>query len=152
LIEIFNRGCTAVDVSGWKINGSNNAGSTSTRATIPASTTIGPGCHYLFTDSAASGGPYSGSVAGNQTYTVGIGDDGGIALLNSLGSIVDQVGMSAGSAYKEGSTLTPLTTNVDRGYERKAGTLPHSQDTDANATDFAVVTPSLPENSTSPCH
>src|SRR5439155_3297847 len=52
-------------------------------------------------------------------------------------------GMSTGSAYKEGATLTPLAaSSVDRAYERKAGVVAGTlQDTDDNGTDFVLVTP-----------
>lgn len=80
----------------------------STRATIPAGTILQPGCYYLLTNSSTSGGPYSGSVSGNQTYATGITDDGGIAVLNTANTIIDQVGLSSGSAYKEGTPLTSL--------------------------------------------
>ena len=60
--------------------------------------------------------------------------------------------MSTGSAYKEGTPLTPLTTNVDRGYERKpGGASGNGQDTDDNSADFAVVTPNNPQNKLSTC-
>src|SRR4030095_13591862 len=64
-VELFNPTAAAVDISGWKIWGSNNAGTTSARATIPLSTTLGPGCYYLATNTAASG--YSGGIPGNVT-------------------------------------------------------------------------------------
>src|SRR5689334_16331160 len=136
---------STVSIGGWKVNGSNNAGTVSTRVTITAGTTIGPGCHYLVANSTAPA--YSGSVTPNQTYTTGITDDGGIALLDGSSVIVDQVGMSTGSAYKEGTVLTPLTTNVNRGYERKpGGALGSGQDTDNNSADFQLITPSDPQN------
>ena len=63
-------------------------------------------------------------------------------------TIVDQVGMSAGSAYKEGTTLTPLTTTgTNQGYERKPGGASGStQDTNNNANDFMVTAPSDPQD------
>jgi hypothetical protein len=72
-------------------------------------------------NSNPTGGPYSGPVAGNQTYGVGITDDGGIALAMPSGTLVEQVGLSSGAAFKEGTVLTPLTTDSNRGYERKPG-------------------------------
>ncbi|HMJ24574.1 MAG TPA: lamin tail domain-containing protein, partial [Pyrinomonadaceae bacterium] len=102
-VELYNVSNSAVDISGWKINGSNNAAGISTRVTIAASTTIPAHGHFLATNSSASGGPYSGSVPGNQTFATGITDDGGIALLTSANVVIDQVGMSTGSAYKEGT-------------------------------------------------
>ena len=144
-VELYNMSASTVSIGGWKVNGSNNAGTVSTRVTITAGTTIGPGCHYLVANSTAPA--YSGSVTPNQTYTTGITDDGGIALLDGSSVIVDQVGMSTGSAYKEGTVLTPLTTNVNRGYERKpGGALGSGQDTDNNSADFQLITPSDPQN------
>lgn len=151
-IELYNLSSVAVNIGGWKVNGSNNAGTTSTRATIPAGVVLGPSCHYLLTNSATSGGPYSGAVSGDQTYGTGITDDGGIGLLNSSSVLVDAVGLSAGSAYKEGTTLASLgSTNADRGYERKPGPSLHTTDTDNNASDFALAAPSTPQNMSSPC-
>src|SRR5690349_25137313 len=114
---------------------------------------LNPGCYYLLTNSSTSGGPYSGSVPGDQTFATGITDDGGIALTLSDNSIVDQVGMSTGSAFKEGTTLTNLgTSNLNRGYERKpGGAAGGGTDTDNNATDFQLITPSAPQNSLSTC-
>jgi hypothetical protein len=152
-IELYNLSSSPVNIGGWKINGSNNAGSTSTRVTITSGAILNPGCHYLVTNSSTSGGPYSGSVAGNQTYTTGITDDGGIALLNASNVIIDQVGMSAGSAYKEGAVLASLgSSNLNRGYERKpGGTSGSTQDTDNNTSDFQLLTPSDPQNLSSTC-
>jgi predicted extracellular nuclease len=152
-IELYNLSSSPVNIGGWKINGSNNAGSTSTRVTISSGVTLNPGCHYLVTNSSTSGGPYSGSVAGNQTYGTGITDDGGIALLNASNVIIDQVGMSTGSAYKEGTILASLgSSNLNRGYERKpGGTSGSTQDTDNNGNDFQLLTPSDPQNLSSAC-
>lgn len=103
--------------------------------------------HFLATNSSASGGPYSGAVAGNQTFTTGISDDGGIGLLNGT-TVIDQVGMSTSSAYKEGTPLAPLTTTgVNRCYERKpGGTAGNSIDGDTNSLDFQIISPCLPQN------
>lgn len=61
--------------------------------------------------------------------------------------------MSTGSAYKEGTVLASLgSTNSDRGYERKPGsTSGHGTDTDNNVSDFQLLTPSNPQNSSSTC-
>ena len=50
-VEIYNNTDASIDISGWKINGSNNAGTNSTRATVPAGTTLPARRHYLFTNS-----------------------------------------------------------------------------------------------------
>jgi DNA/RNA endonuclease G (NUC1) len=148
-IELYNLTNSPIDISGWKINGSNATAGTSTRLTISPGTSIPAHGHFLATNASASG--YSGSVAGNQTYTTGITNDGGIALLNPSNVIIDQVGMSTGSAFKEGTVLTPLTTSTNRGYERKPGGANGStQDTDNNGTDFQLLAPSDPQNLSSP--
>src|SRR6476646_19840 len=122
-VELFNNSTTPIDVSGWKIKGSNNAATTGVRLTITPGTTLKPGCYFLATNTSTAGGPYSGGVAGDQTYATGITDDGGVAITRADDSIVDQVGLSAGSAFKEGPTLASLgSSNLNRGYERKVGT------------------------------
>ncbi len=149
-VELYNVSTAPVNIGGWKIRGSNSSGTVSTRATVPAGTMLGPGCHFLATNSAASG--YSGTVPGNVTYGTGITDDGGIALTLADDSIVDQVGMSAGSAFGEGTRLAQLATNVDRGYERRPGGLAGSgTDTDNNSADLQVLMPSDPQNLASAC-
>src|SRR5688572_20921783 len=121
-VELYNLSGAPVNIGGWLVRGSNSSAFVSTRVTIAANTTLNPGCHFLVTNSSASGGPYSGAVAGNQTFAVGITDDGGIALTLPDLTVVDQVGMSAGSAYKEGTPLASLgSSNLNRGYERKPG-------------------------------
>ena len=152
-VEIYNLSGAPVNIGGWKIRGSNASASVSDRAIVTAGTVLQPGCHYLFTNSNATAGPYSGAVAGNQTYNVGIGDDGGLAVTLPDNTIVDQVGMSAGSAFKEGTPLANLgSTNLNRGYERKPGGVAGSgTDTDNNTTDFQLITPSDPQNSSSGC-
>jgi predicted extracellular nuclease len=152
-IELYNLSTNAVNIGGWKINGSSATGTVGTRATIPSGVILNPGCFYLLTNASTSGGPYSGSVTGNQTYATGIADEGGIALLDAASTIIDQVGMSAGSAYKEGTPLVSLgTSNLNRGYERKpGGSAGSGTDTDNNSSDFQLIAPSDPQNSASPC-
>ena len=151
-IELHNLSNAPVDIGGWKIRGSSNSGVVGDRLTIAAGTTLGPGCFFLATNSSASGGPYSGSVPGNQSYGTGIADDGGLAITLPNDTIVDAVGMSNGSAFKEGTTLASTTTNVDRGIERKpGGAAGHNIDSDNNANDFLAIVPGTPQNLGSPC-
>ncbi|HEX5873188.1 MAG TPA: lamin tail domain-containing protein [Pyrinomonadaceae bacterium] len=152
-VELYNLSGAPVAIGGWKIRGSNSSGTISDRATITAGTILQSGCHYLVTNASPTGGPYSGAVPGDQTYTVGITDDGGIALTLPDNTIVDQVGMSTGSAFKEGTPLANLgTSNLNRGYERKpGGALGSGTDTDNNAADFQLITPSDPQNSITGC-
>ncbi len=144
-IELYNPTSTIVDISGWRINVSNDTGTASTRATIPASTILRSGQYYLIAQSGSGG--YSGIVAPNLTYGQGITNAGGIALVRPDNTIVDQVGMGAGSTYKEGTPLSPLATNSDQSYERKPGGAGNNcQDTNNNANDFSSISPSNPQN------
>ena len=151
-VEIWNNSGVAVNIGGYTLRGSNNAGTVSVRATVAAGTLLNPGCYYLFTNNNTTG-PYSGSVPGNTTYATGFTDDGGIAIFNSAAVSVDQVGMSAGSAYKEGTTLAPTVTNLNQSYERKpGGGSGNSLDTDNNGNDFIYHNGSSdPQNAGSLC-
>ena len=149
-VELFNAGAAPLDLSGYKLNASNASGTTGTRLTFPAGTTIRPGCFLLLTNSASGG--YSGSVAGDLKYSTGITDDGGLALLDAGGAIVDQVGLSSGSAYKAGTPLASLgSTNADQGYARRQSAAGVPQDTGDNSADFVKVAPTAPHNSASAC-
>lgn len=149
-VELFNAGSTAIDLSGYKLNASNVSGTTGTRLTFASGASIAPGCHVLLTNSASGG--YSGSVAGDFKYSTGITDDGGLALLDANGAIVDQVGLSAGSAYKAGTPLASLgSTNADKGYGRTLNGAGLPQNTGDNSADFVVVTPTTPHNAASEC-
>lgn len=153
-VEIYNPTNSSVNISGWQLWGSNGTGGTSNRATIPLTptTSLPPGCHFLFTNSSSSG--YSGTVMGNQNYGTGVGDDGGIAILDATGSIIiDQVGMSSGSAYKEGTTLATTPSNINQSYERKpGGAQGNGQDTGNNSADFSLnASSSNPQNLTTGC-
>lgn len=149
-VELINAGPTALDVSGYKLNASNASGTVGTRATLPAGTMIAPGCHLLLTN-AASGG-YSGSVAGDLTYNTGVTDTGGLAVLDTAGQIVDQVGLDPGSAYKAGTPLASLgSTNADKSYVRTTNAAGLPNNSGDNSADFVVLSPSAPQNSASPC-
>ncbi len=162
-IELYNPTGDTVDISNWSIWKSNGSGVQSQIKKIPSGTLLHSGQHYLIANTNSNG--YSGSVPPDLTYTSGITDDGGIALLDNQGHSVDEVGMticpvtpiptptptSTPRCYYETNPLTALTTNSDQGYERKLGGSSDScQDSDDNANDFLLVSPSDPQNSSSP--
>ena len=127
-IELLNASGQSVNISGWKVQGSNNIGSFSTRTTIFSGITLLPYQRYLIVNNNAINS-YSGSVASDQNYSLGISDDGGVALTLADGTIVDQVGLSSGSAFKEGTELASLgSTNADRSYVRQQGGFYDSDD------------------------
>jgi predicted extracellular nuclease len=149
-VEVQNTGTAALDVSGYKLNASNASGTTGTRFTFPAGTSVAPGCFLLLANGGSSG--YSGAVAPDLKYSTGITDDGGLALLDATGTIVDQVGLSAGSAYKQGTPLASLgSANADQGYGRKVNGAGLPQNSGDNSTDWVKVAPTSPRASTSPC-
>src|SRR5439155_8655767 len=54
-VEVYNNSDAAVDISGWKLNGSNNTAGTSTRGTVPPNTSLPARKPYLLTNSRTSG-------------------------------------------------------------------------------------------------
>jgi len=149
-VELYNMSNSPVDISGWMINGSSNCGATvGTRVTINSGEILQPHTHWLAINNSPSG--YSGSVPGDQTYTTGVSDGGGFALLDSLGNLIDSVGMCVDTAYYEGAPLAPYTDNSNRSYERlPGGTAGNGQDTDNNSADFAARENAGPQNTCSP--
>jgi hypothetical protein len=138
-VELVNAAAAAVDVSGWRLQAcSATTGTASTRATIPAGTVLAPGQHLLFAHSG-----YAGAPAPDVTYAIGIADGGGVRLVTSDAAYVDGVASSAAptSECREGTGLSLPITDSETSFERVGGT----QDTDANATDFAE-TVSDPQN------
>lgn len=149
-VELINAGPTALDVSGYKFNASNASGTVGTRATLPAGTHIGPGCYLLLTNAASSG--YSGSVAGDVTYNSGVTDTGGLAILDAAGNVLDQVGLSSGSAYQAGTPLASLgSSNSDTSYVRTTNAAGLPNNSGDNSADFVTLSPSAPHNSASSC-
>lgn len=149
-VEVQNGGSAPLDVSGFKLNASNATGVTGTRFTFPGGVTIQPGCFVLLGNKTSPG--YSGTVPADFTYATGITDDGGLALLDTAGNVLDQVGLSAGSAYKLGTPLASLGSgNADQGYLHKTtgGGLP--QGTGDNSADWVKVAPTTPHNAASAC-
>jgi hypothetical protein len=146
-VEIFNPTVSTIDISNWKMWGSNNSGGIGGAPiyTFPVGTILQPGQHFLLGNSSVNG--YSGAVPADDTYTIGITDNGGLALTLPDDTPVDQVGMSSGSLYKEGTTLTPLSGYLDQSYERgPGGESGNCTDTDNNAFDFRLIAPSNPQN------
>gem|GEM_PF-454780 len=149
-IEIFNPTATDKLISNWEIRWSNNSYGNGIIYTFPDPTQLQPGQHFLVANNSISYG-YSETVEPDGTYTTGLSDSGGIALTLPDETPVDQVGMSAGSIYVEGTILSPITGNVEQSYERgPGGSSGNCTDTDNNATDFHLVAPANPQNFYSP--
>jgi uncharacterized repeat protein (TIGR01451 family) len=142
-IELYNRSNRRLDLSGWTVAVSDGSGVTRPLLTIAPGTLLPARSHLLLTNSSG----YSGSVAADQTFTGDIADEGGIALRPLRGIPGDEVGMSNGSAFREGAVLAPLRTNASQSYERRpGGTGGSTVDSNNNRADFRVRTPSDPQN------
>lgn len=140
-VELFNPSGGAVNIGGWSIKRSSSCGtSLATLLTTPANLILAAGQHYL---AAASGSSITNM---DQTFTAGLADDGGLALVNASGVIVDLVGMCTGTTYVESSILPPLTGSADQSYERKPGGPSSCYDTNNNRNDFTLISPATPRN------
>jgi predicted outer membrane repeat protein len=143
-IELFNLTEQPIDIGGWKIRKSNSGGGGVADRMIILTGTIIPARGYFL---AANSVGYNGLITPTQTYTEDIPNNGGIALTLPNNAVIDAVGMSPTSFYRESTTLAPLGSNSDQSYERRPGGIVGSnQDTDDNANDFQLISPSDPKN------
>ena len=160
-VELFNRGSSTVDVSGWTIQYASAAGTT--WQTTALSGSIAPGRYYLVQlfSAGTSGAPLPTADASGTSNLANSG--GKIALVRgadaltcgasagscSAGSqIADLVGWGGAADQEGGSAATALTNTT--GLTRAGG---GCTDTDENAADFSSATPA-PRNSSataSPC-
>ncbi len=91
-VEIYNNTDAPIDISGYTLHGSNNAGTNSTRATVPLNTMLA--ARAPTTCSSTPARPVLGRRRrGTRPTRTGITDDGGVALVDRHGIIVDQVGI-----------------------------------------------------------
>jgi uncharacterized protein len=151
-IELYNRGSTAVDLTGWSVQYASATGST--WQVTPLSGSIAPGRYYLVQEAPGAGGtqplptpdasgtiPMSataGKVALRTTTT---------ALTCSLSctteaAVRDFVGYGSTATSFEGSGPAPGLSNTTAALRLDDG----AQDSDDNAADFAVGSPT-PRNS-----
>jgi len=141
-VELYNNSDATIDISGWKIRGSSNGATVTTRLTVAAGTVVPARGHFL-----AAASTYSGSVSADQSYSSGISNDGGIAVTRPDDNVVDQVGLSSGSAFREGTQIAPLSADINQSYERRpGGSAGSTQDSQNNSDDFQLVSPSEPQN------
>ncbi len=147
-VELYNPTGVTIDISAWTIQKSSGCGGVTTiLETIPAGVLLNSGQHYL-----SVGLSYAGTTppdyrdAGNWS----IADNGGIAVLDNSAVVIDQVGMCNATAYLEGTFLPPLTTIANRSYDRKSTPLGSCVDSNNNAADFILRTPSDAQNLSSP--
>jgi hypothetical protein len=153
-VELFNRGSSSVDVSGWTIQYA-SASSTSWQATA-LSGSIAPGRYYLV--QLASGGANGAALPTvDATGTSNLAVSGGkVALVRSnagltcgatagscsaSSSVADLIGYGSATDY-EGSAAAAALSGTTAALRGTGG----CADTDANASDFSAVAPA-PRNS-----
>ncbi|QNE38748.1 hypothetical protein F1C16_03850 [Hymenobacter sp. NBH84] len=152
-VELFNRGNTTVDLSGWTLQ---YAASTSNfSASFSLTGTIAPGRYYLI--QLASGGSVGANLpAPDATGAISMAMAAGkVALANnatvvtgSTGSnVVDFVGYGNGTNDSEGNQPTPASSAVLSVGRSSNG----CTDTDNNQNDFTAGPPG-PRNSSSPAN
>jgi Lamin Tail Domain len=153
-VELFNRGSTAVDVSGWTVQYATAAGSS--WQTTPLAGTIQPGRYYLV--GLAGGATGAALPAPDATDTTNLSATSGkIALVRDAQALAcgatagscsanplveDLVGFGAAADF-EGAAAAPGGSSTAAVIRNDAG----CTDTDANGADFAAGAPS-PRNST----
>ncbi len=160
-IEIFNRGGTAVDVTGWSVQYMSPTG-TGAFSVTPICPTgpclIQPGQYFLVKEGSggANGAGFTGDI-NNGTIQMGA-TAGRVALVNNttallgnaacgtlLSSSVDFVGYGATANCFEGAGPTPAPSNTT-GVLRAAN---GCTDTNVNSADFSAVAPN-PRSTSSP--
>jgi hypothetical protein len=138
-IELLNDSLSPARVVGFI-----GAGNRTSNTGVPVNGgTIGPGCHFLIT-----GPGYSGAVRGDASMPEILRDDGNIrfgsAFFVDQYHVGDLVGMDGSWQYYEGAPLAPFDqSNTDRSYQRTG------PDTNNNARDFTMGSPSTPQSSSS---
>jgi hypothetical protein len=151
-IELFNRGTTNIDLTGWSVQYASTTG-TSWQVTILSSTTLLPGQYYLIQQAQGSGGTTplpTPDVIGTIPMA---GTNGKVALVSSttalsgacpLPNVLDFVGYGSANCF-EGTGATPVLSNTTAAIRLNGG----CTDTDDNAADFVTGAPT-PRNTASP--
>jgi hypothetical protein len=153
-VELFNRGSTAVDVTGWTVQYSTGSSNSWSRTTL--SGTIAPGGYYLVQE-ASSAAVGSALPTADATGTINLSSTSGkVAVVRgstaltcgasagscaSDSSIADLVGYGSSADY-EGSGAAPALSSTNAALRAGAG----CTDTDSNAADFSAASPA-PRNS-----
>ncbi len=162
-VELFNRGTSTVDLSGWSVQyasatGTGNFGS---NPVVALSGTLAPGRYHLV--QLAGGANGVALPAPDATGTINMsGTAGKVALVDTatglacnggstpcapaqLAQIVDLVGYGSANFFE--GTAAPALTNTTAAIRAGGG----CTDTDANGADFSAATPA-PRNSASPAN
>ena len=147
-IELYNPSDTDdFDLNGYRLVYRSAAGDTDyTRFEWTTSTIIPPHRHYLLVNSSA----YSGTVPGDATYSAGIADNGGLAIRDSEGNIVDSVGWGTATNLFVEASPAPAPASGESIERKPGGDEGNGQDTNDNSADFQIISPPNPQNLASP--
>ncbi len=153
-IELFNRGSTAVNVTGWSVQYASSAGTT--WAATALSGTIQPGRYYLVQQAAGTNTLAAPLPLPEATGTIAMSATAGkVALVNTAtllsgtcppsALIVDFVGYGTAANCSEGTAPTTTLSNTSAALRQANG----CTDTGVNFADFATSS-ATPRNSASP--
>jgi hypothetical protein len=152
-IELYNRGTTAVDLTGWSVQ---YAATTGTNwAVTPLSGSIAPGGYYLVQEAAGANLSAPALPTPDASGAIAMAAGAGkVALLNVTtltppgtacptgAQVIDFVGYGTGTNCFEGPGPTATISNTAAAIRKSGG----ATDTDNNSTDFATGAPT-PRNS-----
>ncbi|MFY7810374.1 MAG: T9SS type A sorting domain-containing protein [Flavobacterium sp.] len=151
-VELFNRGTTAVDISGYSIQYAATSGTSWAVNVIPASTSIAAGKYYLIKLAAGIGNGVALPTPDLDVTTSPLslsGSSGKVALVNNSTALVggtptayvDFVGYGTANHF-EGTAPVATLTNTTSAQRLNAG----CTDNNNNSTDFTTGLP-IPRNS-----
>ncbi len=152
-IELFNRGASPVNLTGWSVQYTSSGGSGTWQVT-PLSGSIAPGGYYLVRQAAgatASGSLPAHDASGTIAMAAGAGK---VALQTTVAPIAgvcpasgtaDLVGYGPAASCFEGAGPTSATSNSTAAFRKRGGCF----ESNTNSVDFSIGTPT-PRNSASP--
>lgn len=146
-IELFNRGATTVDLSGWSVQYASATGTT--YAVTNLSGTISPGQRYLVQEAMGAGGT-TPLPTPDAVGTIALSATAGKVALRTT-TVACAAGCSSAAGTKDfvgfGGTANDAETTPTAAPSNttSVGRTPATQDTDSNGADFTVGAPS-PEN------
>lgn len=152
-VELFNRGTTTVDLTGWSVQYASSAGTSWAQTNLSGS--VAPGQYYLI-QQAQGAGNQATLPTPDATGTIAMSATAGkLALVNSTtalagscpsaaAGVIDFVGYGAAANCSE-TAPTPTLSNSTAALRASNG----CTETDNNSADFASGTPA-PRNTASP--
>jgi endonuclease G len=145
-VELYNRGATAVDITGWSLQYASATGSSWSNKQLLAGS-IGPGQYYLISLAGGTNGAFLPEPNSDGGINMS-GSTGKVALVNNadelsgtcpIGSpgIMDFVGYGSSANCQEGATRAPAPSVTTAILRRDGG----QTDTDTNGSDFITGSP-----------